>query len=200
MSTLRSWLVSKDYDPAKGLCICVGTDGLKIANNEVMSISVAGISQEPEIIYIKGADALSVYDYTGVHPNRYEEQAVGIGRARELLMPIINKSEFLITYTASRFTRPWLEKCIPELVQTKEYLDMINICKSLDQGYPIGYDVADIYSLESRLDSSFFMVRDGYRFDDVCHRAGALEFPELPTLESRIYRLFSLYLATLDRL
>lgn len=199
MQTLRDWLVAREYHPEKGLCITVGTDGLDPEKNNIMSVSLAdegGI----DTIYIEGAKAANVYEYTGVHPNDYEDEAVGIERAKELLAKKVEGHEFLVTYFSMKFTKPWLDKFLPEIFGDFEYLDVINVCKSLDQGYPIEADVLNLYDLESRLDSAFFTVRGGYKFDEVFDRCvGFAPFNNLPILEQKIHKLKGLYKHILDR-
>lgn len=190
---LSEWLRLKGYDPEKGLCVTVGTDGLRVARDNIMSVSTAVPGGASETVYIDGADCDKVSAFTGLSCLEYDERKVGIERAIELLAPAVIEADFIITYCCKDFTRPWLIHNMPALFLKVEFLDITDIIHIGDIGGSLPMNVDYVDDLRERVSGALVGVRP-YAFKKMCDRF----IPEhvtgdLITLEDKPKMLAELY-------
>jgi hypothetical protein len=167
--TLATWLRTKDYDPDNALCITVGTDGLNMNRDKLMSISLARLGEEPQTFYIDGANCNKVRQYTGVDCSHYDEHKVGLERALELIAPAVANADFLVTYRCDEFTKPWLIANLPELFTQVEFMDLVDIIRIEDMGHTLPLNVDYVDDLRERLKGAL-VGTSFYSFAGVCAR------------------------------
>jgi hypothetical protein len=206
--TLREWCKKRDIDPLKGLAVHPASDGFKIGRDNLMSVSATGSWPDADIgtAYVAGADASKVREITEVDPGIYDQYALPLEEAVRILTPVVKNAEFLVIWYA-QYSLRWMIEFFPDLM-TKPTLDLVPVCKALDQRMEFPADVDTIEDLNSRLSRASFHVKGGYKFDEVCGRmipgidgdtADAYLTGATPKLERQVYRLYALYTALLDR-
>jgi hypothetical protein len=187
-------------DPEKACAVTVGTDGFSPNKHNILSVSFAHAPEgefEHKTVYISGADAGKVVEYTEVAPAKYNAEAVGIPRALELLAPI-EEAEFYVGYAVDRFTLSWLRSAdLSALVDNKPWLDTLDVCKAkgAEQLDTELQRAASLWELWAGFAERWSNSRiPGYAFNDVCHRAQVFDFVEgIPDLEAKAPRLWALY-------
>lgn len=181
--------------PIDATCVSVGTDGLSMDRNNIMSVSYWGPEDlEPTTVYISGADADKAEQYTGVSPEKYEKEAVGILRAEEILRDHV-KTDLVVSFTVNNFTRRWLSLCLPVVFGPGRHMwfDVLSYVAFCDGGNPFPAKAetpADLCRVVNQT--------RGVRFQDAA--ASRLPVPdvldpvsELPILEQRIHHLRGLW-------
>jgi len=171
--TLLYWLNSHDLCPENGLCVTLGTDGIDPRTSQLMSISYASIEDEPVTLYVKQptteANATKVEPFTDVSQKEYLQKAIYFNEALEILKPILEETEFIISYAEKSFYRPWVEQVLTPLVEIP-MLDLPNIFKLKDRNGVIRQDLESIEQLnESILNQTEFM-KEGYSIPSLSER------------------------------
>jgi hypothetical protein len=198
--TLRNWLRLREYNPETAVCVSLGTDGLKVSRDHLMSISVASHRRTPSTVYIMGAEPENTQAYTGVFPDYYSDKCVGTQRAEELLRTVVDAGEFMVTYRPSGFTIPWLEAQAPFMLRDVPVIDIADIFKMFDAGEVYPLNVEELGELISRLSTSLPGSNKGYSFNALCDRFLVQEkYENMITLEAKIHQLWDLWLVALDK-
>jgi hypothetical protein len=195
---LREWLKTRGYSPDKGLCVTVGTDGLRVDKDHILSVSTSFPFQPPHTVYIDGADCSKVQHITGVDCMAYDADKVGVERAIELIADDVNEAEFIITYRCENFTKPWLQEWMPELFSRVEFLDVVEYIHAYDLRLGLPNDMDKVEQLRQYIQSAL-VGRDLYTFKSVCNREGITEAGGTPSLESKPVTLGMLYNKALMR-
>jgi hypothetical protein len=195
--TFRDWLRERDIDSTRAVCVSLGTDGLNPNTCNLLSISMSRLGEEPETVYVRGADAAKVSAYTGLHADTYEQMAVGRARAFELLQPWLAGTPFLVSYNVDKFFTPWIKEHLLELTEFP-CLDVANIAKILDckQGFPA---VEEIGALNARVGHASAHLKAGYGVDTLFTRFVPEVVNESIPLVNRIMNLHLLYAFILDK-
>jgi hypothetical protein len=191
-------------NPDNAVAVSVGTDGFSRTKSQIMSISYAHAPEGnlvTKTVFITGAEPAKVQEYTGITPEYYHQNAVGIARAIELLEPL-ESAEFFVGYTVDKFTLPWIKETdLAPLVQGKPWLDMLDVCKARasDQIATELQRSASLWELWSGFAERWTNARmPGYKFDDVCNRAEVFHVGDgMTDLEAKCPRLWALYQAVL---
>lgn len=120
------------FGPDDLVCFAVGTDGLKPGSNHVMSVGYmpAGVSV-PQFMFLGGANAGAVVEYTGITTEEYALGSVGPARALELLGPVF-KDKIGVSYTVRRFMLPFLTADLPAL-KFRALLDIVELYRFLTE-------------------------------------------------------------------
>jgi hypothetical protein len=196
---LKTFFAIKNV-PSDVTCVSVGTDGLSLERNNVLSVSFCTRDGEVETVYVRGADAERVEPYTGVDPDYYQEHAVGILRAEEILRDKID-TDMVVSFTVNKFTRRWLSMAFPTIFGPgrRLWFDVLSYIRYCDEGNPFPADA-------EKIDDVCKMVNavNGIKFNDAV--SSRLTYPELmnpveklPVLEQRIHHLKDLWSYCLNK-
>jgi hypothetical protein len=206
--TLRQWIHERKIDHDKVLALSVASDGFKISRDNIMSVSATGNWPNADMgtAFIAGADAEKVREYTEVDPKDYKECAIPLEDAYAKVLALVEQADFTVIFYAS-YAKKWFKEFLPKVLDTPT-LDLVSVCKALEQNMELPVDIEDIAGLDQRLAKASFHVKGGYSLDGVCARmipgvdgdtADAYLTGNTPKLERQVYRLYSLYHALLDR-
>jgi hypothetical protein len=186
--------------PDNATCVSVATDGLSPDRNNIMAVSYAVPGDAPKTVYIRGADVNGSKEYNGVSEKKYDEEAVGILRAEEILREAIT-TDLLVTYSVNMFTRRWLFTCLPGLFGPgrHNWLDVLSYIAYGDEGNPFPVEAEDIDAVCTAVNP----VRGGSFMSAVNSRLPkpALMDPveSLPLVEQKIHHLAGLWDYCLNR-
>lgn len=199
---LSVWLKRNDIDPGDGLCMCLATDGL--AGSNIVGISCVSRHKEMQTILVRssGADPEKTYKYHGIEMDRWNSEAVGPKRARELLSEIVEDNPFVVVKDFGFFNSFLMR---PELELLMEYfiLDLTGYLKYRDRGLTLSSAVnGDIDDLNQHIDSKIQdgnPYQQGYSFPSIYSRITGKECDVLEEsiLETRTRQLYEVYLQLL---
>jgi len=198
--TLRNWLRLREYNPESAVCMTIGTDGFKVSRDHIMSLSVASHRRTPSTVYLMGAKPEATQEYTGVMPDYYADKCVGTQRAEEILRTVVEASEFVVTYSPTKFAVPWLEAQAPFMLSGVPIIDIAHIFKMFDAGEVYPLNVEELGELVSRLTTSLPGSDKGYSFTALCDRfLSEDKYSNMLPLEAKIFQLWDLWLIALDK-
>lgn len=116
--TLGLWLRNvMGIDPETIPCLALGTDGLSVSENHLVSVSYKK-GPETRIMYVQGADLLKIgelVDKTGVSPEYYKERALPKAEVVSQLKEALAGVPLVISYAVQKFTGPWLSEHLREV-------------------------------------------------------------------------------------
>lgn len=181
---LLSYLNSKGVQAEDIVLYSIGTDGLKVRNNMMYSISFADLlSDDCETMYIYGGRPWDIIDYTGISKEEYLEKAEGLSSIANQLEDIEGK--FRITYNTS-FSEPFLLK----LLEDNSFLDIpkmdvvtYSILKKQKESIPESLDISEV---DNRLKGYSKFRRTSFRY--LCSEFG-VETLSKNTSEDNIRKL-----------
>jgi hypothetical protein len=199
---LRKFLVMRNL-PDEAICVTVGVDDYRLREtSNLMSVSFACPGEEPETVYISGADAAKVEKYTGVSPSYYAERSVGHLRAVEILRDgLRGKGDLLVTYSVHNYTRPWLMRAMSEIFRPNAFLwfDALSYIQYGDEGRPFPVEAADMEQICERVNPVHGMKFAAAVASRLPHPDPYDESDNLPELEQKIEQVQKLWDYCLDR-
>lgn len=161
------------------LLYTIGTDGLKLKDSSIFSLSFADVTSDIfTTVYMHGATPWTIYEYTGVSREYYMENARGIEEVAGLLEDI--NPGLRITYN-TEFSEPFLQKQFTScslmdvpLLDINEYAVLVRQRETI----PMDLPPKQLYSRTKEFAAPFRMtfnqLRNAYRIpEDIpdCHKA-----------------------------
>jgi len=190
--TLEHWFSLHGIPIERALCLSVASDGFSLAKANMLSVSVWSgmLDQEPETYYVEGANPEKVEEHTGVDLEYYLESMLGVPRVEEILEAHLATAEFIVTYSAKRYTRPWLNQIFHGVTGDLPWLDVVDLMKLAESDQFLPMHVSTIDDLSEALDRAFSSVKGGYSLDAILTRVfGEVPFTDGRTSEDKVRNL-----------
>lgn len=203
--TLREWMDAKKIDPASGICVTIGTDGLKPGRDKLMSIGIASLIETSldreyarQFLYVEGADVMKTAEYTGLTKEEYDANACGLPYIKERLDEILPDPFFMVCYTPD-FLLGFLP---PELNKLKmaQYLDVPQYIRFRDRGGSIPDFIDTVEKLNGYCKFELTgskMSRGEYSIETLQARCGLIPCDEI-VLKRRLMYTARVYEYALD--
>jgi hypothetical protein len=205
--TYEKRFINLGIDVSKAVVMTIGTDGLG-EKAKILAVSIVGPTQESTVgtMYIQGGRPELNYEFTEVTPEHYVENAMSIGEARQLMMPVLNWCPCIAVFGAG-FLLPKFFDYWPEFIGMP-YLDVMDLAKFADRRFPFPENIKSLRDLQTRLTATTSYIRGGYKLDELMDRyvqgydgdtADARIEGSSPKLERQPYRLYALWRTLLEK-
>jgi len=109
--TFQDWLIERSIDPAKAVCVTVGTDGLSTKKDNLLAVSLYS-QDESRTIFVQGASPDKNMEYTGISNERYRREAVLWKEALSEIEAVLQNASFGVMYNEA-FTNRWMHHGFP---------------------------------------------------------------------------------------
>lgn len=176
----------QDKNLAKALAVTVATDALGHKAN-TLAVSIAPVMDPDKVtaILVAGGNPDANSQFTGISPEKYAQDAYGLGGAKDTLTELLRDYSFIVTYAYRLFTQAQLIKTFPEIFMGKFMVDIVNMQRIRDIGeeQAICAKAKSVRDLSYEIEMDLMQYRGGLKFHDALHKCG-LPLSELPAYQA----------------